>query len=125
MRASILALAAVAIAANAQAPTFPRLYTYYMVPPSTTWAWQPVEVDSPITLTVDSAGLAHLASSRKYRIPATFNGTAWTLPDAPRVGSLECYLNGVAETGFTLAGAALTFSFPTSASDQVTCSYDR
>jgi hypothetical protein len=117
-------LASVVSLASYQSAAPGKLYTYYMPPGGSAWLWQSVVIDSPLVLSVDSTGQAHLTSTRRYRVAASFNGTSWSLPQAPRAGSLECYLNGLAETGLTLAGSTITFTFPTLSSDVVACSYD-
>lgn len=59
---------------TAQTPSQPKLFTYYRTATDNTWQWKPIQVDAPLTLTVDAGGLAHLTAAvqtpRLISVPA-------------------------------------------------------
>ncbi len=58
------------VPAISQMPKPPRLFVYHALPGDTTWDWQSIVIDPPLTLTRDAAGQAHLGIS----IPVQVDG---------------------------------------------------
>lgn len=99
----------------------PRLYVYYALPGDTSWSWLSIVIDSPLTLTRDSSGQAHLGISlpsfADNEVPAgTLDGVnaVFTLANTPSPpSSLRIVFNGVQlnqGTDYSLSGKTITFS---------------
>jgi hypothetical protein len=46
--------------AFAQAPTSPKFFLYYQIPPATTWQYQAITIDPPLQLVSGPDGAMHL-----------------------------------------------------------------
>lgn len=61
--ALLLVMVAACIAQTATPPASPKLYTYYLLPGALAYAWNSVTIDSPLAVTSDASGAAHLSMS--------------------------------------------------------------
>lgn len=112
-----LFLASVA-SAQAPPPLQPKLYVYWLLPGDKAWNWQTVILEAPLTLTRDSAGVAHLSTPTTTvdeEVPSgSLDGinTVFTLANEPSpASSLQLYINGLrmhSGVDFTLTGNTIT-----------------
>ena len=78
-----------------------KLFAYYLLPGATVWVWQPIVVDAPIALTLDSSGQAHLSvppspNFADAEVPAAIDGGTFRLAHAPNPpASLMLHRNGM------------------------------